>query len=547
MKIGLATINTKIADLKGNAEKIRNFASRAQEAGADLVLTPELSLCGYIPNDLLFYQSFLHEVENTFQDLKRSLPAGLPVVVGRVRQDPTNNFLYNTASILFNGQEVLRQDKSLLPNYDVFDERRYFQPGTGFSLWDYKEHKIGVLICEDFWFHRHLGSHTPYSFDPVAMMAERGATLILGISASPFEIDKNILRRQLIENHSRKHGLPIVYQNLVGANDGLIFDGAGFAVDAQGQVNYQVKPFEERLDVLTLGQPAIDESTIDPMEELFQALVLGTRDFVKKLGFQKVHLGLSGGIDSALVAVIATEALGKANVRSFFLPSRFSSHSSKEDAEQLARNLGIDIETISIEKVFQSARDTLGVVLGDSLEGTTSENLQARIRGLFLMAWSNANSSLLLTTGNKSELATGYCTLYGDMAGGLAVIGDLFKTQVYELCRWINNRFHILPENVLTKAPSAELRENQTDQDTLPPYDLLDQILHLHLVENKTAPEIDIAPPEIVAQVLRMVAGSEHKRHQAPPVLKVSSRSFGPGRRMNISRTFTETLLNDDV
>lgn len=542
MKIGLATINTKIADLRGNTQKIQDFSLRAREMGADIVVTPELSVCGYIPNDLLFYDGFLKEIDDCFEELKHRLPNDTPVVVGRVRKDPQTEFLYNTASILYRGQEVLRQDKVLLPNYDVFDERRFFQPGTSYQVWDYLGYRIGLLICEDFWFISHLGSFSPYSTDPVQEIVNRGATLLLGISASPFEVDKNNLRKQLIKNHSRKHGIPIVYHNLVGGNDGLIFDGSSFSVNARGKVVYEVSPFEEKVDVFPLDISEIDEKSTEPMKQIFNALVMGTRDFVHKSGFRKVHLGLSGGIDSALVAVIAQEALGNDNVQAFSLPSRFSSPSSYEDAKQLASNLGIGFEKISIEKVYESSRDTLGHVLGPNLEGTPSENLQARIRGLLLMAWSNAHPSLLLTTGNKSELATGYCTLYGDMAGSLAVIGDLFKTQVYALCRWINSRSPTIPENILVKAPSAELRENQTDQDSLPPYDLLDRILHLHLIENKTAKEIDIAPPEIVAKVLRMVAISEHKRFQAPPVLKVSSRSFGVGRRMTLSRSYPETF-----
>lgn len=543
MKIALATLNTKIADLDGNSQKIIEYAHHAAQLGADLLVTPELSLCGYLPYDLLDYSFFIEEMKEFLDVISQKLPPDLPVVVGWVSSNHETRSLYNSASILYQGQEVLRQSKILIPNNDVFDERRYFSPGKEFITWNYQGFNIGVLICEDFWYHTEIGVQYSYPIDPVQEIIRSGANLILGISASPFEVNKNHVRKTIIQKHAETYKVPIVYTNLVGGNDGLIFDGGSFVFNSHGELIHETEGFMEQLDLVDLESEKISHPRVSPQKQIFDALVMGTRDFVFKNNFQQVHLGLSGGIDSALVAVIATFAVGKNNVVCFAMPSRYSSESSLRDAEALAQNLQIPLKTISIDPVFQAYVDSLGPHFGERFYGTPIENIQARIRGNFLMAWSNSQGSLLLTTGNKSELATGYCTLYGDMAGGLAVIADLFKTQVYEICHWINQEFStLIPESILVKEPSAELKENQKDQDTLPPYPVLDEILTEYLIHNKKASEITSYDQDLMNRVIGMSASAEHKRYQAPPLLKISPKSFGLGRRMPISRNYPEVL-----
>jgi NAD+ synthase (glutamine-hydrolysing) len=407
----------------------------------------------------------------------------------------------------------------------------------------FKGEQIGIAICEDIWWETDEQGAMHYPVDPVKELLDRGATVIISPSASPFYSGKLDVRYGLLSSIGKSSGVPVVYVNMVGGNDSLVFDGRSLVTSAEGALSFIGAGFEEQLAFVdTEYLPSIPDFQVEKYVEIEQALVLGIRDYLGKCGFKRVHVGLSGGIDSSVVAVLAVRAVGAENVRLFALPSRYSSPGSREDAQLLAKNLGVEIHSLSIEAMFQAGLQTLEPVFKDRSADATEENLQARIRGLLLMAYSNKYHSLLLTTGNKSELATGYCTLYGDMCGVLAVIGDLFKTEVYALARSLNRDKTVIPESVLTKAPSAELRPDQTDQDSLPPYDLLDQILQLYLLQSKTLEEITAAgfEQELVKSVLIMVGKAEFKRRQAPPVLKVSPRAFGTGRRIPIARRIHE-------
>lgn len=538
MKIAVGQLNLKIADFTANVEKILAAAQRAVTLGADLLVTPELSVCGYPPLDLLEYPDFLRRNAAAVEALQARLPPDLPVLVGWVSRSAEGE-RFNTASIVYRGAEVLRQEKTLLPNYDVFDERRYFSPARTYRTWVHLGRRLGILICEDLWYGSHYGG-ARYDKDPLAFLARDRTDVILGTSASPYTAGKMELRLRLISEAARRHRVAVVYANLVGGNDALVFDGGSFAVSSNGKLLGSAPRFEEGVFLLDLDSEVSPAPSLSWEEEIFQALVMGTRDYALKCGFAEAVLGLSGGIDSAVVAVIARHALGADKVTAVAMPGPYSSPESLEDAQELARRLGIRLEVIPILTAYEAYRNALRPHLGTALEGLTSENLQARIRGNYLMAWSNATGSLLLTTGNKSELATGYCTLYGDMAGGLAVIGDLFKGEVYRLARWINRTEEVIPQRILEKPPSAELRENQKDTDTLPEYPLLDAVLRQYLLEFKTATEIGAAEPELVRRVLKMLGLSEYKRFQAAPVLKVSEKSFGMGRRFPIARAYPE-------
>lgn len=546
MKIGIGQINPTIGDFAGNSRKILDGMQRGRDNNVDLVVFPEMSLCGYPPNDLLDHDAFAQENLKNLRWLQQNTPDGIAAVVGYVdrNREIAGKPLMNVVSVVSDGKILFTQAKTLLPTYDVFDETRYFEPASKRSIWEYKNERIGFAICEDLWWETEAVPGTRYPIDPVQEALDAGATLIISPSASPFFEGKAGIRYSILSRIGKSSGVPVVYVNLVGGNDNLIFDGRSMITSRTGELIYYGKAFQEDFADLDLG---VDQRAIplvfDKYREIEDALVLGVRDYLRKCGFTKVHFGLSGGVDSALVAVLATKAVGPENVMAFGLPSQYSSEGSIVDAGELCANLGIRFEKLPIKDVFAGFLSTLEPQFRGKAPDISEENLQARIRGTLLMAYANKYpESLLLATGNKSELATGYCTLYGDMCGGLAVIGDLFKTDVYGLCRAINEREPVIPEAILTKAPSAELRPNQTDQDSLPPYEVLDELLRRYLLHNRTAGELkeEGFDPALVKRVLTLVGRSEYKRRQAPPVLKVSARAFGTGRRMPIARKIYE-------
>jgi NAD+ synthase (glutamine-hydrolysing) len=543
MRVASGQINPTIGDFKGNCEKVLSYAETARKAGCDLVVFPELCLCGYPPMDLLEYELFVEENLKALRRVQSAAPKGIGIVVGYVdrnRSRPGKGLL-NVASLLSDGRIIHTQAKTLLPTYDVFDEARWFEPADTRSVVSFAGEKLGIAICEDIWWEGEPAPGLRYPVDPVAELLDAGATLILSPSASPFHAGKPRIRLDLLSRIGKTSGVPVVYVNTVGANDNIVFDGQSMATSRDGSLVFLGKAFEEELAVIDT-EAARSEVALpsDQFAQIEGALVLGIRDYVRKCGFTRVHLGLSGGIDSALVAVLAVKALGPDNVAVFGLPSRYSSEGSVKDARELAENCGLSLQLLSIEDIFGSYLRALEPVFAGRKPDITEENIQARIRGTLLMAYSNKLNSLLLTTGNKSELATGYCTLYGDMSGGLAVIGDVLKTQVYGLARAINSRGPLIPDAIIDKAPSAELRFDQKDQDSLPPYDVLDAILEMYLVQNKSTADIAACGMDaaLVQSVITMVEKAEYKRRQAPPVLKISPKAFGTGRRIPIARKF---------
>ena len=543
MKVACAQINPTIGDFEGTVGRVISLAAQAREAGAQLVVFPELCLCGYPPMDLLEYELFVEENLKALRRVQAGAPEGIGIVVGYVDRNRgrPGKALLNVASLLMDGRILHTQAKTLLPTYDVFDEARWFESADTRTVVPFAGERIGIAICEDIWWEGEPAPGLRYPVDPVAELLDAGATLIVSPSASPFYADKPRVRFELLTSIGKTSGVPVVYVNTVGANDNIIFDGQSMVTSSEGNLLFMGKAFEEQLAVVdtSLRGPVASLPT-DSLSQIEQALVLGIRDYVRKCGFQRVHLGLSGGIDSALVAVLAVEALGPERVEVFGMPSRYSSEGSVADARVLAEALGLTLKIIPIEEVFGAFLSTLATVFEGTKPDITEENIQARIRGTLLMAYSNKFNSLLLTTGNKSELATGYCTLYGDMSGGLAVIGDLLKVQVYAVARAINARAALIPVAIIDKPPSAELRPDQKDQDSLPPYDVLDAILERYLIRNKAAAEIaaDGFDPRLVKSVISMVEKAEYKRRQAPPVLKVSPKAFGTGRRIPIARKF---------
>ncbi|MGA2378775.1 MAG: NAD+ synthase [Spirochaetia bacterium] len=541
MKVACGQINPMIGDFPGNCAIVISFAEQARAAGCALVVFPELCLCGYPPMDLLEYDRFVEETLKGLRSVQAGAPRGIGIIVGYVdrnRSRPGKSLL-NVASLVSDGRIIHSQAKTLLPTYDVFDEARWFESAESRKVVPFGGERLGIAICEDIWWEGETAPGLRYPVDPVAELLDAGATLIVSPSASPFYADKPAVRLDLLSRIGKTAGVPVVYVNTVGANDNIIFDGQSMVTSSEGRLLFLGKPFEEELAVVETGAhgPEVPLPQ-DPLVQIEGALVLGIRDYVRKCGFTRVHLGLSGGIDSALVAVLAVEALGADRVAVFGLPSRYSSEGSVADARALADALGTPLRLLSIEDIFGAYLTTLQPVFEGRKPDITEENIQARIRGTLLMAYSNKFNSLLLTTGNKSELATGYCTIYGDMSGGLAVIGDLLKMQVYAVARSINTRARLIPEAILTKPPSAELRPDQKDQDSLPPYETLDAILEKHLVKNLSVEEISACgfDKDLVRSVIAMVEKAEYKRRQAPPVLKVSPKAFGTGRRIPIAR-----------
>ncbi|MDR1257228.1 MAG: NAD+ synthase [Spirochaetaceae bacterium] len=553
MRVSVAQINSTIGDFSGNRQKIIAFSKRARdEEGADIVLFPELAVCGYPPMDLLDQDCFVERNIRSLRILQRELPAGIAAGVGYVSRNPSlrGKALVNAYGVILDGTLVFEQVKTLLPTYDVFDEARNFEPASAWPCFEYGGARTGIAICEDVWREMETPG-TKYAEDPVRRLMDGGINLLAVPSASPYYAGKHRARLCLAEKIGRRGGMPVIYINAVGANDSIIFDGRSFFMDADGNVR-TAAAFAE--DIITMdtgsgvasGGEAAGTEELDVIED---ALVMGIREYMRKCGFSRAHLGLSGGIDSALVAYLAVKAAGAENVVTMSMPSRFSSRGSRDDAAELAENLGCRYEVLPIEPVFTAFLSTLAGIFDGKPFDIAEENLQARIRGSLLMAFSNKWQSMLLTTGNKSELAMGYCTLYGDTNGALGPIGDLFKTEVFALCRRINEKSlaergkAVIPQAILDKPPSAELRPNQKDEDSLPPYDKLDEILRLYLFNNLSADEIGTLGKdrELAAWIIAGVARSEFKRRQAPPVLKVSPRAFGMGRRMPIARAIYET------
>jgi NAD+ synthase (glutamine-hydrolysing) len=560
-RIALAQVNTTVGDFAGNAARIRQAAALARHGGATLVVFPELALCGYPPRDFLDFPDFLERAALALAEL--AAPAdwsrGLSIVVGFPEAAPGAPApgVYNAAALIEDGRVSAIGRKSLLPTYDVFDETRYFlaAPHSTAAVAERMGEKLGLSICEDIWNDKRFWDKPRYERDPITELTEAGATLVLNISASPYGIGKPELRARMVGAAAGRHRVPIAYVNQVGGNDALLFDGGSMLVGATGEVLVRGPLFEEAVivcdedgsspEVLRFeGAPLLPpHAGPDPeADEVYRALVLGVRDYTRKCGFKKAVIGLSGGIDSALTACLAAEALGPEQVFGVAMPSRYSSSHSREDAALLARSLGVRFAEIPIEPMHAAYLDQLSSSLGHPLCDLAAQNVQARIRGQILMAISNEEGSLCLSTGNKSELAVGYCTLYGDMAGGLAVIGDLPKTLVYRVARAANARAGrgLIPERTFTKPPSAELRPDQTDQDTLPPYDELDAILAAYIEERLPFEAIVKLghDADVVRRVLRMVITSEYKRRQAAPVLKVSAKAFGEGRRLPIAHGY---------
>ena len=544
MKIALAQIDTTVADFAGNSRRILEGVARARSAGASLVLFPELAVTGYPPRDLLDRPGFVKDAERAVEALAPQI-TGVTAVVGTVTENPAaqGKPCFNAAVVIENGRVVTTYRKCLLPTYDVFDEARYFEPGHEAVPSSVLAAKTALTICEDIWDDPDYSPMRRYGLDPVGSMVGAGATSILNISASPFEAGKPKRREAMLAAIAKKHGVPLAYCNLVGGNDELVFDGNSVVLDRNGKVIAAGKPFAEDFVVAELDGAGGEWNAQDDLDAVHDALVLGLKDYAAKCGFKGAVLGLSGGVDSALTAVLAAEALGPTAVHAYSLPTRFTASICRDDAKTLAANLGVHYGEIAIEPIFDAMLAQVEPAFDGKTWDTTEENLQSRIRGTVLMSLSNKHGWLLLSTGNKSEMAVGYCTLYGDMNGGLAVISDVPKTMVYALCERINARAgkELIPRRILTRAPSAELRENQTDQDSLPPYDVLDRILQLYIVERRTVEEIVAATrydAALVKKTARMIEVAEFKRRQAAPGIKVTAKAFGVGRRNPIARAF---------
>jgi NAD+ synthase (glutamine-hydrolysing) len=550
MKIGFTQLNPTVGDLQGNFDRIFQSYERLADAGADLVITPELAVTGYPPQDLVFKSRFVPETLDIVKQL-HSRVRRAALLVGFVdRNEGRGRPFHNAAALLEQGKPIRVAHKSLLPTYDVFDEDRYFQPAAKVEPFDCGGKKIGITICEDIWTEHYL-PRPLYDCEPTRSLIEQGAEIILNLSASPFTLHKPAIRYEMVATLARAYKRPIFYCNMVGGNDQLVFDGNSIAVNASGELMAQLPAFREHEQVIDTDSTSTIEFRERPApEDLFDALSLGLRDYLRKCGFKSAVLGLSGGIDSAIVAAIAADALGPENVVGVSMPSQYSSRGSIEDARKLAKNLGIKLLHIPIAETFAVFKSQFKEIFSGLPENETEENMQPRLRAMTLMALSNKFGHLVLSTGNKSELAVGYCTIYGDMAGGLAVISDVPKTMIYTLARWINSDYasragrknEIIPGSTIEKPPSAELKPNQKDQDTLPPYEILDEILRLYVEENLSARDIMVRgfDEKTVRWVQRRIDLNEYKREQAAPGLKVTSRAFGLGRRMPIAQKYVD-------
>jgi NAD+ synthase/NAD+ synthase (glutamine-hydrolysing) len=541
VKIALGQINPTVGDFSGNAAKMIDYSCRAQASGAGLILFPELSVCGYPPRDLVERPSFVARNRESAEQIAAAT-RGISVICGLVTraESETGKSVMNSAALLRDGQIAFVQSKMLLPTYDVFDEMRNFAPARSQGLFPFCGHQVALTICEDAWNDKLFWPKRLYMVDPVDNLIRAGGDFVLNISASPFWIGKRELRRDMLASIARQHKVPVAMVNQVGGNDSLLFDGSSVVLNAEGNIIAQGRSFEEDLVYFdsTTFTGDLHEQIEGDEASVYGALVLGTRDYMRKCGFQKAIIGLSGGIDSALTAVIAADAVGPENVIGVGMPGPYSSAGSIEDARELAGNLGIRFELLSINSVFEAYGQTLKNVFAGHKEDVTEENIQSRSRGTLLMALSNKFGAIVLSTGNKSELGVGYCTLYGDMVGGLAVISDVPKTLVYKLSRYANSRRPVIPQATLEKPPSAELRPDQKDSDSLPPYEILDAVLEDYVEDAHSAEQIaadhgfDI---NVVRRVMRMVDRAEYKRQQAAPGIKISSKAFGYGRRLPIA------------
>ena len=561
MKIFLGQINPTVGALAANAELIRRAYDDGVKAGADIVMVPELAVTGYPPLDLLDRDVFVQSAIET-RDALASMTGRVPLIFGCITRNTAwcGKPVHNTAVVAQDGKVIFEQHKMLLPTYDVFDELRYFEPAKSVRVIELAGVRAGVSICEDFWFDDEFLGSKLYCENPVDQLARQGAEVFLNISASPFNAGKRKARYDVFSRIATRYQTPLVYVNQVGGNDELLFDGSSIVIDRNGRTIFCAKNFEEDAALVELegapcdgGQapspgvrqapsPGVGQAPspvgIPGDQEIARGLILGLRDYIRKCGFKDVVIGLSGGIDSAVTAAIAVEALGKEHVTGIAMPSKFSSQHSIDDARALAQNLGIAFHITPIEPIYMPYETAFDELFGEKKFDITNENVQARIRGNLLMAWSNRTGAMVLSTGNKSELAVGYCTLYGDMAGGLALLGDVYKTMVYRVAKWMNREREVIPTSSITKPPSAELRPNQTDQDSLPPYDVLDEILKLYIeewleVDQITARGFD---RDLVARILKLVDTNEFKRRQAAPTIRVSSKAFGSGRQMPIAQ-----------
>jgi len=542
VKIALGQINPTVGDFSGNSRKIIEYSLAARSAGAQMILFPEMAICGYPPRDLVEKSVFVARNQDVAREIARAVP-GITIVCGLVTpaKVETGKSVMNSAVVLGNSEIQFIQSKTLLPTYDVFDELRYFAPADSRRNFILDGRKLAVTICEDVWNDKHFWHRRLYTIDPVEELLRAGANLVLNIAASPFHLGKRALRRDMLATIAREDKVPVAMVNQVGGNDSLVFDGSSLVIAPDGRIIAQAKSFEE--DLIYFDSETL-QGDLHPQVEgeeasAYAALVLGTRDYVRKCGFEQVIIGLSGGIDSALTAAIAVEALGPKNVLGVALPSQYSSEHSVNDARELACKLGIRFQVIPIAEIFDTYRQALAPIFTGLREDVTEENIQSRIRGAILMALSNKFNSLVLTTGNKSELAVGYCTLYGDMVGGLGVIADVPKTMIYRISHYINAKKQVIPKSTMEKPPSAELRPGQKDSDFLPPYEILDKILADYVEDYHTAEQIaadhgyDI---KLVRDVIRMIERSEYKRQQAAPGLKITRKAFGFGRRFPIAQ-----------
>jgi len=541
VKIALGQINPTVGDFAGNAARIIDFSQRAKAAGAGLILFPELAICGYPPRDLVERPSFVTRNRESAERIAAAT-SGIAVICGLVTpaDSDTGKSVMNSAALLMDGKVAFTQSKMLLPTYDVFDEMRNFAPAKNQQLFPFCGNRMALTICEDAWNDKQFWAKRLYTVDPVDSLIQAGGNFVLNISASPFWIGKREFRRDMLASIARQHKVPVALVNQVGGNDSLVFDGSSLVLDREGKVIAQGKSFEEDLiyfDSQSLTGEMHEQITGEEASA-YAALVLGTRDYIRKCGFQKAIIGLSGGIDSALTAVIAADAVGPENVIGVGMPGPYSSPGSIDDARELAKNLGIRFELLTINPAYEAYRQTLQPVFAGCKEDVTEENIQSRARGTLLMALSNKFGAIVLSTGNKSELGVGYCTLYGDMVGGLAVISDVPKTLVYRLSEYVNSRYPVIPRASIEKPPSAELRPDQKDSDSLPPYEVLDAVLEDYVEDSHSAERIatdrslDI---EVVRRVIRMVDRAEYKRQQAAPGLKISPKAFGYGRRFPIA------------